>query len=193
MFSIEKLKKTGEAVTSMVVSARDGVYHTSSKVADATSSAILTTVNFTNATVVQPSILALKQVWPTLEASARMECNSMVNNPNLALLRACMDGGIHPSFFFNTLDICSTSCVVPSQYVLKAKLRCSKIKVLNACKNCNNICCATYCCKDCIAKFQRIEEAFRVLTLPIARRRELCQIYFVEHALMEKKNLIYNW
>ena len=194
MFSLERLKKTGEEISKVAVSAANGVKDASIKVASATVFAVKTTASVTNTVIIRPSTVALKQLWPVVDMDKQIPGLQSCDNGNMALFRTAIDGGMDPAFFHRLLNFNAKTTLAPPNFRnLKQKVLRCKIMVLKDCKICSNISCGIYCCGACERRIRLIDEAYDILTMKQSEKSKEYEIFFVKHAIVHRKMLRYNW
>ena len=193
MFNLERLKKTGEEITKAAVTTANGIKAASDKLVEATICSVKITGELANTVVVEPTVTALKQLWPAVDTDNQSTELSSSDNINMALFRTAMDGGINEQFFYRLMNV-SVTDKADKPYFHKLKNKCVKRKssILKTCKNCNIVSCGIFCCGDCKKNIQQVEEAYGFLTMEKVQRIKECEIYFIKHAIVYKQEIKYN-
>ena len=192
MFSLEKLKKTSEALTKAAVNTVDGVKYASTKVFEGAIFTASKTLEVAEIAVVEPSVSVLRHVWPTIDAGTEPSRIQSSDNSNLALFRTCMDGGVDISHFYSALGIQNSGTTKSLNNILSVNTRERISQIFDGCASCRCICCGIFCCHKCKYKIIALSEALEVLTLPAARWEKECQTYFLKEALVYRRKICYD-
>ena len=192
MFSLEKLKKTSEALTRAAVNTVDGVKYASTKVFEGAIFTASKTLEVAEIAVVEPSVSVLRHVWPTIDAGTEPSRIQSSDNSNLALFRTCMDGGVDISHFYSALGIQNSGTTKSLNNILSVNTRERISQIFDGCASCRCICCGIFCCHKCKYKIIALSEALEVLTLPAARWEKECQTYFLKEALVYRRKICYD-
>jgi hypothetical protein len=194
MFNFERLKKTGKQITKAAVTTANGIKAASDKLVEATICSVKITGELANTVVVEPTVNALKQLWPAMDIDNQSTELSSSDNNNMALFRTAMDGGINQLYFYRLLKV-SVTDKADKPYFHKLKNTCVKRKssILKNCKNCNIVLCGIFCCDDCKKNVKSVEEAYGFLTMEKLQRIKESEIYFIKHAIVYEQEIKYNW
>ena len=192
MYNLEKLKKTSEALTRAAVNTVDGVKYASTKVFEGAVFTANTTLEVVETAVLEPSVLVLRHVWPTIDAGTESALMPSSDNSNLALFRTCMDGGVDISHFYSALGIQNSGTTRSLNNALSINTKERISQIFDGCTICRCICCGIFCCNKCQYKIIALSEALEVLTLPASRWEKECQTYFLKEALVYRRKIGYD-